>query len=170
MPPAGTQASIHAGQRAVKHDHHAPRRPPARRFHREEGGMATTRMESPSRADSLGGWALFAAIILVIAGGLNIINGLAAINHGSYYGSQVMFGSLRTWGWIMLIAGIVQLAAGLMVFARNIYGYYIGVVVAMLGVFVWFFLMFSAPIPALIAVITNFLIMYGLTVGSTDVA
>ncbi len=129
-----------------------------------------TRTESPSHVDSLGGWALFSAIVLVIAGGLNIINGFAAINHGSYYSGQIQFGSLKTWGWIMLIAGIAQLAAGLMVFARNIYGYYIGVVVAMLGVFVWFFLMFSAPIPALIAVITNFLIMYGLTVGSTDVA
>jgi hypothetical protein len=129
-----------------------------------------TRIESSSRVDSLGGWALFAAIVLVLAGGLNIINGLAAVNHGSYYSSQVMFGSLKTWGWIMLIAGICQLAAGLMVFARNIYGYYAGVVLAMLGVFVWFFLMFSAPIPALIAVITNFLIMYGLTVGSAEVA
>jgi hypothetical protein len=129
-----------------------------------------TRIESPSRVDSLGGWALFSAIILVVAGGLNLINGLAAINHSSYYSTQIQFGSLRTWGWIMLIAGVCQLVAGLMVFARNIYGFYIGVVLAMLGVFVWFFMMFSAPIPALIAVITNFLIMYGLTVGSADVA
>ena len=129
-----------------------------------------TRIDSPSRVDSLGGWAVFAAIVLVIAGGMNLINGLTAVNHGSYYSSQIMFGSLKTWGWVMLIAGICQLAAGLMVFARNIYGYYLGVVLAMLGVFVWFFFMFSAPIPALIAVITNFLIMYGLTVGSADVA
>ena len=66
------------------------------------------------------------------------------------------------------MVGILQAVAGYLVFSRNLTGYKLGVLLAMAAAFVWFFFLFAAPGAALIAVITNLLVIYGLTVGSTD--
>jgi hypothetical protein len=127
--------------------------------------MTTTRTGS---AAALSGWALFSAIILVVAGSFNIINGATAIHHGSYYADKLLLGSLTGWGWVVLILGILQAVAGFLVFSHNLTGYKLGVLLAGGAMFVWFFFLFAAPLAALVAVITNLSVIYGLTVGSPD--
>ena len=130
--------------------------------------MTTTRMGSTAGQAALSGWALFSAIILVVAGSFNIINGATAIHHGSYYADKLLLGSLTGWGWVVLILGISQAVAGFLVFSRNLTGYKLGVLLAGGAMFVWFFFLFAAPLAALVAVITNLSVIYGLTVGSPD--
>ena len=63
------------------------------------------------------GWIAFAGIMLIIAGALSIVNGLWALDHKDSAGpiaSQLLYeNKLETWGWIMLIWGILVLAGGL---------------------------------------------------------
>jgi hypothetical protein len=82
------------------------------------------------------GRAIFAAILLLIAGTLNIIYGIGAISDAHFYttnGTHYVFGSLHTWGWITLILGIIQLTAGFSLFGGGMYGRVIGIAAATLG-------------------------------------
>jgi hypothetical protein len=81
------------------------------------------------------GSVLFAGILLVIAGTLNIIYGIAAIGDANFYTgtTHYVFSSLHTWGWITLILGVVQLTAGFSLFGGGTYGRVIGIIAATLG-------------------------------------
>ena len=84
------------------------------------------------------GRAMFAAILLTIAGGLNIIYGIAAIGDANFYtssGTHYVFASLHTWGWITLIIGVIQLTGGFSLISGNVYGRVIGITAAGLGAF-----------------------------------
>jgi hypothetical protein len=43
-----------------------------------------------------------------------------------------------------------------------------GVCLAGTATILWFFMLFAAPIPAMVAVIVGLIVIYGLTVGSQD--
>jgi hypothetical protein len=60
------------------------------------------------------GWAMFAAVILFLAGTWNVIDGILAISKSHVYtvNAHYVFSDLKTWGWIILLLGIVQLFAG----------------------------------------------------------
>jgi hypothetical protein len=82
------------------------------------------------------GRVVFAAVLLLIAGTLNIIYGIGAISDAHFYtssGTHYVFGTLHTWGWITLILGVIQLTAGFSLFGGGAYGRVIGVVAASLG-------------------------------------
>jgi hypothetical protein len=81
------------------------------------------------------GSALFVGILLMIAGVLNIIYGIAAVGNASFWvnDTQFVFSSLHTWGWITIILGVIQLTGACSLFAGNIYGRVIGLVAATLG-------------------------------------
>src|SRR6516225_11050666 len=59
------------------------------------------------------GLIVFASVLLVILGCLNLIYGIAAIAHSHVFvaNAQYVFGNLRAWGWITLILGVLQLLA-----------------------------------------------------------
>ena len=54
------------------------------------------------------GWLLFAGVMLMLAGILNFIWGIAAIDDSAFFtdeGRYVIFDNLSTWGWFLLIVG-----------------------------------------------------------------
>src|SRR5271155_2307085 len=81
------------------------------------------------------GSALFVGILLMIAGVLNIIYGIAAVGNASFFvnDTQYVFSSLHTWGWITIILGVIQLTASFSLFAGGTYGRVIGLVAASIG-------------------------------------
>jgi hypothetical protein len=69
-------------------------------------------------SDAWTGWVGFAAIMLLIIGVITFFEGLVAVIRDEYFvvtGQQVIVFDLTTWGWIMLIWGVllVLAAAGL---------------------------------------------------------
>jgi hypothetical protein len=80
------------------------------------------------------GRALFVAILLLIAGTLNIIYGIAAVSNAHFFNNtQYVFASLHTWGWITIIVGVIQLAGGFSLVAGGGFGLVIGIFAASLG-------------------------------------
>ncbi len=81
------------------------------------------------------GRALFVGILLLVAGVLNLIYGIAAVGNATFFtaDTQYVFSGLHTWGWITIILGVIQLTAALSLFAGGAYGRVIGVVAASLG-------------------------------------
>ena len=82
------------------------------------------------------GRALFVAILLMIAGTLNIIYGFAAIGNAHFFdNTQYVFSSLHTWGWITVLIGVIQLIAGFSLAGGGGFGRIIGIIAAVLGAF-----------------------------------
>ena len=81
------------------------------------------------------GRATFAAILLLIAGTLNIIYGIGALDSASIFTNEkrYIFTNLNTMGWILIVLGVIQLTGGFSLMAGNTYGRVIGLVGAGLG-------------------------------------
>jgi hypothetical protein len=81
------------------------------------------------------GSALFAGILLMVAGTLNIIYGIAAVSDSKFFvnDTQFVFSSLHTWGWITIIIGAIELSAAFSLFAGGLYGRLIGIAAATIG-------------------------------------
>ena len=81
------------------------------------------------------GRAMFAAVLLMVGGVLNIVYGIAAIGNSSFFvhATHYVFGDLKTWGWVSLILGIVELLAALSRFGGRAFGRYFGIAVGALA-------------------------------------
>ncbi len=81
------------------------------------------------------GSALFVGILLMIAGILDIIYGIAAVGNAKFFTENTVyvFSSLHTWGWITIIVGVIELTAAFSLFSGGTYGRVVGIIAATLG-------------------------------------
>ena len=81
------------------------------------------------------GRATFAAVLLLIAGTLNIIYGIGALDKANIYANDTryIFSNLNTMGWVLIVIGVLQLTGGFSLMAGKTYGRVIGLVGASLG-------------------------------------
>jgi hypothetical protein len=81
------------------------------------------------------GRAAFAAILLLVAGTLNVIYGFAAIGDSKFFVNETkyVFSSLHAWGWITVLLGVIQLFAGGSLSAGNAFGRIVGIFAASVG-------------------------------------
>jgi hypothetical protein len=78
------------------------------------------------------GSALFAGILLMVAGVLDLFYGIAAVANSKFYAGETtyVFSHQHTWGWITIIVGAIAITASLSLFAGGTYGRVIGIVAA----------------------------------------
>ena len=83
------------------------------------------------------GRAMFTAILLLIAGVLDIIYGIAAIGNARFFthvtAHEGVFNSLHAYGWFTLIIGVLLLTGGVSLLGGGGYGVIIGIVAATLA-------------------------------------
>jgi hypothetical protein len=81
------------------------------------------------------GRATFAAILLLIAGTLNIIYGIGAVDSANIYANDTryIFTDLNTLGWVLIVLGVLQLTGGFSLISGNTYGRVIGIIAGSLG-------------------------------------
>lgn len=110
------------------------------------------------------GWVGFAGVMIGLIGVLNVIYGIAAISDSKVYvrDAQFVFGQLNTWGWILLIVGVVQLFAAFAIFARTAFGRWIGILTAAANMIVQLLLLPAFPLLSLAIFAIDVLIIYGL--------
>ena len=84
---------------------------------------------------TLSGWWVFAGILLLIAGVLNIIWGIAAIGNSKFFTENATYivSSLHTWGWVTLIIGVLELVAAFSLFSGGEFGRWFGIFIASLN-------------------------------------
>jgi hypothetical protein len=82
--------------------------------------------------DRVTGWWLFAGILLLVAGVLNIIWGIGAIGDAKFLVNDTKFiiSSLHTWGWVTLLIGVSQLIAAFSLFSGGGFGRVLGIFAA----------------------------------------
>jgi hypothetical protein len=81
------------------------------------------------------GRVVFAAVLLLIAGTLNIIYGIGALDDANIFvnDKRYIFTNLNTLGWVLIILGVIQLTGGFSLISGNTYGRVIGIIGGSLG-------------------------------------
>ena len=110
------------------------------------------------------GLILFASILLVVVGCFNVIEGIAALanSHVFVANAHYVFGDLKTWGWITLILGILQLLAAVGILAGNQAARWFAVVVIGLNTIDQMFFIPAYPFWALTIIAMDIVALYGL--------
>ena len=110
------------------------------------------------------GLVLFASVLLVIGGCFNLIYGIAAVANSHVFtaSAHYVFGNLRTWGWITLIIGVLQLLAAAGVLAGNQWARWFGVVVLGLSAIEQMFFIPAYPFWSLMIIAVDVAALYGL--------
>jgi hypothetical protein len=93
-----------------------------------------TRAEAAVAADSHV-WITFAGIMLLILGIINIIYGIGAIDHAKFFvaGADYVISDLRTWGWVAVVLGALQVLAAFSIWSGGTFGRWFGVACASLN-------------------------------------
>ncbi len=81
------------------------------------------------------GRATFAAVLLLIAGTLNIIYGIGALDSANIFTNDTRYilTDLNTMGWVLIALGVLQLTGGFSLLSGNTYGRVIGIIAGSLG-------------------------------------
>jgi uncharacterized membrane protein HdeD (DUF308 family) len=112
------------------------------------------------------GWVAFAGIVLMVAGFLNFVWGIAAIDNSSFFtdeGRYILFDDLNTWGWFFLIVGVLQMIAAVSIWNRHAFGQLFGIFSASLNIIVLLFTVNAYPFAAFMLFIIDVLVIYALT-------
>ena len=125
---------------------------------------------SPVRRRS--GWVTTAGVVMLVAGSYNALSGIAAISDDDTLAAQatkVLYGiDIGTWGWLWLLAGIVQLAAGVLILMRNEWGLAMGVVIAGISAMITVFVIFVVPLWAIAVLSLDILVIWALLSAHED--
>ena len=116
------------------------------------------------------GWVLFAGIMLMLIGVLNAIYGIAAIDESSFFvaDTQYILSDLRTWGWVLLIIGALQVLAAFSVWRGGSFGRWFGIAVAALNSIAALLSIPAYPFWSLAIFAIDVLVIYGLTTYGGD--
>jgi hypothetical protein len=131
------------------------------------GAPAPSGREPQRYADDLekgAGWVLFAGTMVMIAGVLNVIYGISGIGNAHWLeaNTNYVFSNLKTWGWIVLIIGVLQLIAAFSIWAGSEYGRWVGVISAGLNSIAMLLFIPAYPFGALAVFAIDILVIYGL--------
>lgn len=131
--------------------------------------MTTARQPSGSngtRPAEGQGLVLFASVMLLILGCFNAIHGIASIaqSHVFTADAHYVFADLRTWGWILLILGALQLFAAAGLLAGNQLARWFGVAVVGLNAIGQMMAMPGYPFWSLLIIAGDVVALYALCV------
>jgi hypothetical protein len=110
------------------------------------------------------GLVTFASVALGIVGCFNLIYGIAAVANSDVLAANAhyVFGDLRTWGWITLAIGVLQLIAAAGVMMGNQLARWYGVLVLGLSAIDMMFFIPAYPFWALTILAVDIVAIYGL--------
>lgn len=112
------------------------------------------------------GWLLFAGIVILVAGILNVIYGVAALGDSRFFVAHAKFlvGSLHTWGWVLLVLGVLEGLAAVSIWKHGEFGRFFGLAVATLGLVGALLSLPAHPAWAIASFALHILVIYGLAV------
>jgi len=106
----------------------------------------------------------FAAIMLMVVGFFNLIDGIAAVANSHIFvgNTRYVMGDLRAWGWLVLSLGIVLILAGAGVMVGNQLARWIGVAAIGLNLIAQLFFIPAYPFWSLTIIAIDVLALWGL--------
>ncbi|MFD5429262.1 hypothetical protein [Streptomyces sp. NPDC127084] len=132
---------------------------------------STTHSRSGMSGEVAEGLVLFTALMLLIAGILDICRGIMALAKDDIFvvtPGYVFAFDLTGWGWIHLILGVVALAAAIGLFKSQAWARVLGIAVATLLIIANFLSMPYTPVWAIVAIAFCVFVIWGLCVAGRD--
>jgi hypothetical protein len=118
------------------------------------------------RGTAVGGssYSNFAGIFLFVVGLFNILDGVMTLWRKEYFeGAEVVVANLQTWGWAVLVVGVVQLLAGWLVLSRSAVGRWVGIGIVIISMMVSFLAIGHYPLWTLVILVIDAIVLWGLT-------
>jgi hypothetical protein len=119
------------------------------------------------------GWAGFAAVMLILIGMFDIIQGFIAIVEEDFYviGEEWVFElSVTTWGWVHLIGGVLLVLSGFGIFSGNVLGRTVGVAAAGVAAIYNFAWLPYAPVWSVLVIAMCVAVIWALTAHGRDIS
>ena len=112
------------------------------------------------------GLIIFASVLLLVLGFFNLIDGIAAVANSHVFIAHAHFviGDLRTWGWIALILGALQLLAAGGILAGNQLARWFAVALVGLNAIGQMFFIPAYPFWSLMIIAVDVVALWGLCV------
>jgi hypothetical protein len=129
------------------------------------GAAPGARAQAAVRGDDHA-WLAFASIMLAIAGALNVIYGIGAIDRSKFFvvDAEYVVSDLRTWGWIVLGLGALQFLAAFSIWGGGQFGRWFGIACASVNGIAQLMAIPGYPLLAITLFGLDVLIIYGLVV------
>jgi hypothetical protein len=136
---------------------------------RAGGAQHAATIDDPDRGF---GWVAFAGAMLLLAGVINFIDGVAAISASHFYvsGARYVIGDLNTWGWVVLLLGVAQALSGLGVLTGNQIARWSGVAFAGLNAIAQLMFIPAYPLWSVALFAVDIVVLYSLIVHGGRVA
>jgi hypothetical protein len=118
------------------------------------------------------GFILFAAVMMIVAGGFQVFTGLVALFENEFYvatRNYLLQFDATAWGWIHLLGGLLVAAAGFAVMAGQTWGRVIGIILAVLSLLANFAFMPYYPFWSLTIIAIDIFVIWALTAHGRDV-
>src|SRR5262245_18250246 len=117
--------------------------------------------------ERVSGWKLFAGIMLMIVGFLNVFDGLVAITHSNYIERNIrndlpLTDNVKTWGWTALIIGVIIVFTAFGVLAGAMWARVVGIIVDGLNLIFQFAYLDHSPLWSFTMIVIDILVIYGL--------
>jgi len=113
------------------------------------------------------GWKVFAGIMILIVGVLNVFDGLVGLTQENYVkqftnGQLPVTNNIKTWSWFVLIIGVIMILAGFLIFSGNMFGRVVGILVASLNLLVQLAYLNHNTFWSFTMILIDILVIYGL--------
>jgi hypothetical protein len=119
------------------------------------------------------GWGVFAAIMLIIAGGFDVLYGFIALAmpDSAYLttgGGALFLFDVQGWGWWHVISGVLLVLVGAVLFTGATWARVVAVILVIVNAIGQLFLLPVQPLWSLIVLTLDFLVIYALTVHGRE--
>jgi hypothetical protein len=127
---------------------------------------------SQNRSRTAVGFTYFAATMMILGGGLDLLQGLAAVIRSNYFVVTPDYAytlNASGWGWIHMILGLILVLAGAAVVNGSVWARGVGVIVAALVAVSNFMWLPHQPIWSIIIIALCVMVIWALTVHGRDI-
>ena len=128
-------------------------------------------MARASRVTAWVGWIWFAAVLLLMAGAFNALNGLVAILSSEAYittTSGLLVLDLTGWGWWHVFLGVLLVLAGIALFSGRMWARVIAVILAVLNACTQLLFLPASPVWSVLVIALDVMIIWALTVHGAE--
>ena len=134
--------------------------------------MATRESSSTARPDAVAvGIITAAAVVLILAGVLNAMQGVVALATNEFYvvTQKWLFQfDVTTWGWVHILLGLIAAATGVALLTGAFWARLLGVIIAAVSVVANFLWLPYYPVWALIIIAFDVFVIWALTTHGQD--
>jgi hypothetical protein len=117
------------------------------------------------------GWVWYAALMLMIVGGFNIVQGIIALADNTFavgVSGGLLIINLTTWAWVHIVVGMIMFLTGVGLWSGQTWARVLAVIVASLNAIVQLTIMPAYPFWAVLMVALNMVVIYAVVVHGRE--